>query len=125
VPNDVIDLDAALGAQFLDIAVGQAKAQVTADGEDDHVGWEVEAGEGGPRGPEQHEGGGGFSCRQSRRWNAVTANATAPIKATSPYITLRDVTPSSASQHSATTCGIGMSGGLVAAAAVRRAGGRL
>jgi hypothetical protein len=45
----VIDLDTALSEQVLDIAVGQAEAQVPTDGDDDHVGWEAEAGEGGPR----------------------------------------------------------------------------
>src|ERR671910_3806731 len=49
VDRDVVDLDPALGEQFLDIAIGQAEAQVPADGEDDDIGWEPEAGEGGPR----------------------------------------------------------------------------
>ena len=49
VDRDVIDLGAALSEQFLDIAIGQAEAEVPADGEDDHVRWEAEAGEGGAR----------------------------------------------------------------------------
>jgi hypothetical protein len=49
VDGDVVDLDAALGKQLLDITIGQAKAQVPADGNDDHVGWEAEAGEDGAR----------------------------------------------------------------------------
>jgi hypothetical protein len=35
VDNDVIDFDAALSEQLLDVAVGQAEAQVPADREDD------------------------------------------------------------------------------------------
>jgi hypothetical protein len=45
----MVGLDAALGEQLLDIAVGQPEAQVPADRDDDHVGWETEAGEGGSR----------------------------------------------------------------------------
>jgi hypothetical protein len=44
----VVDLDPALSEQLLDVAVGQAEAQVPADGQNDHVGWEAEAGEDGP-----------------------------------------------------------------------------
>jgi hypothetical protein len=36
----VVDLDAALGQQLLDVAVGQAVAQVPADRGRDHLGWE-------------------------------------------------------------------------------------
>ncbi len=49
VDGDVVDLDAAFSEQFLDVAVGQAEAQVPADRDDDDVGWEAEAGEGGLR----------------------------------------------------------------------------
>jgi hypothetical protein len=49
VDADVVDLDASFGEQFLDVAVGQAKAQVPADRQDDDVRREPEAGEGGPR----------------------------------------------------------------------------
>jgi hypothetical protein len=49
VDGDVVDLDATLGEQLLDIAVGQAEAQVPADGEHDDVGWEAEAGKGRSR----------------------------------------------------------------------------
>ena len=45
VDRDVVDLDAAFGEQFLDVAVGQAEAQVPADREHDHLRWEAEAGE--------------------------------------------------------------------------------
>jgi hypothetical protein len=47
--GDVVDLDAAFGEQLLDISVGQAEAQVSADREHNHIGWEAEAGEGGAR----------------------------------------------------------------------------
>jgi hypothetical protein len=48
VDSDMVDLDAALGEQLLDIAVGQPEAQVPADRDDDNVGREAETGEGGP-----------------------------------------------------------------------------
>jgi hypothetical protein len=44
VDRDVVDLDPALGQQPLDVAVGQAEAQVPADREDDDIGCEAEAG---------------------------------------------------------------------------------
>jgi hypothetical protein len=52
----VVDLDAALGGQLLDVAVGEAKVEIPADREVDHlrvgsrsrrrqtVGWERDAG---------------------------------------------------------------------------------
>jgi hypothetical protein len=45
VDGDVVDRDAAFGQQLLDIAVGQAVAEVPADREGDHFGWEPEPGE--------------------------------------------------------------------------------
>jgi hypothetical protein len=48
VVGDVVDLDPALGEQLLDVTVGQPEAQVPADRQNDHIGWEAEAGEGGP-----------------------------------------------------------------------------
>jgi hypothetical protein len=41
----MVDLDAALGEEFFDVAVGQAEAQLPADRNDDDIGWEAEAGE--------------------------------------------------------------------------------
>jgi hypothetical protein len=38
----VVDLDPAFGEQLLDVAVGQAVAQVPAHRHHDHVGWEPE-----------------------------------------------------------------------------------
>jgi hypothetical protein len=47
VDGDVVNFDAALGEQLLDVAVGQAEAQVPADRQHDDIGREAEAGEGG------------------------------------------------------------------------------
>jgi hypothetical protein len=47
VHRHVVDLDTALDEQLLDVAVRQPEAQVPADSNDDYVGWEAEAGEGG------------------------------------------------------------------------------
>jgi len=38
VDGDVVNLDAAVDQELLHVAVGQAKAQVPADRDDDHVG---------------------------------------------------------------------------------------
>jgi hypothetical protein len=76
VDGHVVDLHPALEGQFLDVAVGQAEPQVPADGNNDHVGRDPEAGEGGSR-TEQDEDGG-FSCGESRCSHTVMANATAP-----------------------------------------------
>jgi len=43
----MVDLDAALGEQLLDVTVGQAEAQLPADRKDDELGREAEAGKGG------------------------------------------------------------------------------
>jgi hypothetical protein len=42
VDGDVVDLDTTFGQQLLDVAVGQAVAQVPADREHDHFGREPE-----------------------------------------------------------------------------------
>jgi hypothetical protein len=44
----VVDLDATLGQQLLDVPVGEAEAQIPADRYDNDIGWEAEAGEGRP-----------------------------------------------------------------------------
>jgi hypothetical protein len=49
VDRDVVDLDPALGEELLDISVGQAEAQVPADGEHDDLRREAEAGNGRSR----------------------------------------------------------------------------
>jgi hypothetical protein len=48
VDGGVVDVDAALAEELLDVAVGQPEAQVPADREHDHVGREAKAGESGP-----------------------------------------------------------------------------
>jgi hypothetical protein len=72
----VVDLDTALSEQLLDIAVGQAEAQVPADRDDDDLGWELKADEGGPR------DGSGTRAASSHApvslLEGVTANATVP-----------------------------------------------
>ena len=45
VDGDVIDLDATLGQEFFNVAVGESVSEVPADGEHDHFGWESVAGE--------------------------------------------------------------------------------
>ena len=45
----MVHLDTPLGEELLDVAVGQAEAQVSADRQHNHIGWEAEAGEGGAR----------------------------------------------------------------------------
>jgi hypothetical protein len=42
VDGDVVDLDAPLGQQLLHVPIGQAVAQVPADRDRDHLGWEPE-----------------------------------------------------------------------------------
>jgi hypothetical protein len=42
----VVDVHAAFGEQFLDVAVRQRKAQAPAHREGDHLAWEAETGEG-------------------------------------------------------------------------------
>ncbi len=49
VDRHMVDLETALGAQLLDVAVRQAEAQIPADRDDDDVGREAEAGEGWAR----------------------------------------------------------------------------
>jgi transposase len=50
VDGDVVDLDATLDEQLLDVAVGQAEAQVPPDRQHDYIRREAEPGEGGARG---------------------------------------------------------------------------
>jgi hypothetical protein len=57
VDGDVVDLDAALGEQLLDVAVGQAETQVPAHRHDDHIRREAEADERGPRWDRRARGG--------------------------------------------------------------------
>ena len=45
VDRDVINQDAPLGEQFLDVAVGQSVAEIPPDRDRDHIGREPEPGE--------------------------------------------------------------------------------
>jgi len=63
----------------LDVAVGQAEAQVPADRNDNDVGREAEAGQGVAEALE-HSEFGEFSCRPSGCSRAGTATTTVPIK---------------------------------------------
>jgi hypothetical protein len=63
----VVDLDATLGEQFLDVAVRQPEAQIPTDRHDDHLGRETEAGEGRLR----H----GTTARASAHASSVTTRA--------------------------------------------------
>jgi hypothetical protein len=47
VDGDVVDLDPSFSQSLLNVAVRQPEAQVPADSNDDYVGWEAEASEGG------------------------------------------------------------------------------
>ena len=49
VDGHVVGLDPTLGQELLEVAVGQAEAEVPADREHNHIGWEAEAGEGRAR----------------------------------------------------------------------------
>jgi hypothetical protein len=76
IHRDVVDLDPAFGDQLLNVAVGQAEAQVPAHCEHDHIGRDRN-----PANADRASGagrGGGFSCRQPRRSRLVIANATVP-----------------------------------------------
>ncbi len=44
----MVDLDAALGEQLLEVAMRQAEPQVPAHCNDDRLGWEAEPGKGRP-----------------------------------------------------------------------------
>ncbi len=44
--GDMVDVDAPFGQQLLHVPVGQPEAQVPPHPQEDHVGWEPEAGEG-------------------------------------------------------------------------------
>lgn len=59
----MVDLDAALGEQLFDIAVGQPEPQVPADGQDDDIAWKVEAGE--RKACNAVKAGGKFAWQQS------------------------------------------------------------
>jgi hypothetical protein len=67
----VIHLDTPLGEQLLDVAVGQAEAQVPADRQHDHLGGEAVAREGGPR---RDRPAGAVSGSHGRSLTALTSS---------------------------------------------------
>ena len=75
--GDVVDLDAGCGEQLLDLAVGQAQAQLPADGQNDHVGWEAEAAK-GDRGIGSRARAARTSMPRDKRPNVRDCNAAAP-----------------------------------------------
>jgi len=79
VDSDVVNLNAAFDQELLDVAVGQAEAQVPADRQHDHVGWKAEAGEG--RSCERSSAGAARSHGGSLPADGShTADATAPVR---------------------------------------------
>jgi hypothetical protein len=77
VDRDVVDLDAAFGEQLLDVALGQAKAQVPADGKHDHIRREAETGEGRPCNRIGPDAASSHDTSLAAR-DPVSANATEP-----------------------------------------------
>jgi hypothetical protein len=88
IDGDVVDLDPALGEQFLDVAIGQPEAQLPANRQHDHVGWKAEASEG--RSCERSSAGAARSHGDSLpAGGSLTADATAPLRirsSTSPAL---------------------------------------
>jgi hypothetical protein len=77
VDGDVVDVDASLGQELLDVAVREAVAQVSAHGEPDGVRWEPEAGE---RPRDQHR-------RRSTSFTAPRSpTRTRSADATNPFV---------------------------------------
>src|SRR4029450_5548523 len=77
VDRDVVDLDAAFGEQFFDVAVGQAVAQVPADRHQDRLGWEADPGERRAR-RRPRARPSNMVHRSSLPWIFRSANATDP-----------------------------------------------
>ena len=65
---NVVDLDPALGAQLLDVAVEQAETQIPADRKDDDLGWEAEAGKGGAHGGSRARAAAGIQASSVAAW---------------------------------------------------------
>jgi hypothetical protein len=82
VDGDVVDLDTPLGEQLFDVAIGQAEAQVPADRQHDHIGWEAEAREGGPH------GGSRTRAASTHHAGSLAARTRAPPDATVPSSSL-------------------------------------
>ena len=88
----MVDLNALFGEQFLDVAVGQLKASVPADRNDDDVGRKAKAGKGGPRdGSKARAAGSHAASLTAPRRSQRTQQR--PLKAAeAPFSELRDIT---------------------------------
>jgi hypothetical protein len=85
VDRDMVDLDAALGEQLFDVAIGQAEAQIPADRNDDDVGREAETGEGGAcRGRRAQVARSHIGSLAARRWSQRTQHRLSRSLAVSP-----------------------------------------
>jgi hypothetical protein len=82
VDGGVVELDAALGEQLLDVAVRQAEAEVLAHRQHDHLERMAKASEGrelNRAGHRQRGMGGEVSGHSLRARDSFTADATAPL----------------------------------------------
>jgi hypothetical protein len=88
VDGDVVDVDAAFGEQLFDVAEGQAKAQVPADRQHDHI--RREATSGGKQKPAKADCAMGWGDAASSRIpqsgcsDPLTADATTPMDEPAP-----------------------------------------
>jgi hypothetical protein len=80
VDSDVVDLDAALDQQLLDVAIRQAVAKVPADRYDDDLGWEAEASEGRPWSGSRARAGSHASSLAARTWSQPTQQSLPPYE---------------------------------------------
>jgi hypothetical protein len=103
IHGDVVDLDAPLGQQFLEVAARQPKSQLPADRQDDHLGREAKAGEG--------------RLRDGTKARAASSHADSLAAARRADSTGRRNTPSSGGVDGTTT-GLGCCGDRKAADAV-------
>jgi hypothetical protein len=76
IHRDVVDLDATLGEQFLDVAVRQPEAQIPTDRQHNHLGRKAKAGEGSLRDGTK----GRAASSRATVWlrDAVATDATVP-----------------------------------------------
>jgi hypothetical protein len=81
----MVRLDTSLAEEFLDVAVGQAEAQVPADSQHDHIGWEAEAGKCGARRNRPVGAMSGSHLPEFHRPDRPTANATEPASEIGQY----------------------------------------
>ena len=77
----MVDLDAALGEEFFDVAEGQAETQVPADRQHDHLGRKAEASEGRSRAGSRARAAGSHDNSLATQ-GSLAADATVPPSAT-------------------------------------------